>query len=388
MLARIDGAPKGTKGISLFVVPKYRLDGADNDVTSTGIYHKLGQRGVPAMHLTMGDRDDCQGWLVGEPHKGLSYMFQMMNEARIGVGMTGVAIASAAYCASLQYAKERPQSRRLNEKGILDSPQIPIIQHPDVKRMLLLQKAVVEGSLSLLMEAARCADIAHASEDPEEKEKYHLMLELLTPVAKTYPTEMGMVAVSNGLQVLGGYGFTEDFPLEQLYRDIRITPIYEGTTGIQSQDLLGRKMTMKGGKPAQLLFGEVAKTIAEAETHEDLKAYAKMLKAELGRLQEVTMSLMPYAMQGDIERFLMDATLYMELFGIITVAWQWLKQAVVAKQALLTQNPEGDELAFYESKLHTMKFFFHYEVPKTLGLAVRLKDTEVLTITTEKELAL
>jgi butyryl-CoA dehydrogenase len=388
MLARIDGAPKGTKGISLFVVPKYRLDGTDNDVTSTGIYHKLGQRGVPAMHLTMGDRDDCHGWLVGDPHKGLSYMFQMMNEARIGVGMTGVAIASAAYGASLQYAKERPQSRRLNEKSALDSPQVPIIQHPDVKRMLLLQKAVVEGSLSLLMEAARCADIAHASEDPEEKEKYHLMLELLTPIAKTYPTEMGLVAVSNGLQVLGGYGFTEDFPLEQLYRDIRITPIYEGTTGIQSQDLLGRKMTMKGGKPAQLLFGEVAKTIAEAETHEELKAYAKMLKAELSRLQEVTMSLMPYAMQGDIERFLMDATLYMEMFGIITVAWQWLKQGVVAKNALLTENPEGDELAFYESKIHTMKFFFHYEVPKTLGLASRLKDTEVLTIMTEKELVL
>jgi alkylation response protein AidB-like acyl-CoA dehydrogenase len=388
MLARIEGAPKGTKGISLFVVPKYRLDGTENDVTSTGIYHKLGQRGVPAMHLTMGDRDDCQGWLVGEPHKGLSYMFQMMNEARIGVGMTGVAIASAAYGASLQYAKERPQSRRLNEKSALDTPQVPIIQHPDVKRMLLLQKAVVEGSLSLLMEAARCADIANASEDPEEKEKYHLMLELLTPIAKTYPTEMGMVAVSNGLQVLGGYGFTEDFPLEQLYRDIRITPIYEGTTGIQSQDLLGRKMTMKGGKPAQLLFGEVAKTIAEAETYEELKTYATMLKAELVRLQEVTMSLMPYAMQGDIERFLMDATLYMDMFGIITVAWQWLKQAVVAKQALLTQNPEGDELAFYESKIHTMKFFFHYEVPKTLGLSTRLKDTEVLTIITEKELSL
>ncbi|NBB19707.1 acyl-CoA dehydrogenase [Runella sp. CRIBMP] len=388
MLARIDGAPKGTKGISLFVVPKYRLDGTENDVTSTGIYHKLGQRGVPAMHLTMGDRDDCHGWLVGEPHRGLNYMFQMMNEARIGVGMTGVAIASAAYGASLQYAKERPQSRRLNEKSALDSPQIPIIQHPDVKRMLLLQKAIVEGSLSLLMETARCADIAHASEDPEEKEKYHLMLELLTPVAKTYPTEMGMVAVSNGLQVLGGYGFTEDFPLEQLYRDIRITPIYEGTTGIQSQDLLGRKMTMKGGKPAQYLFGEVAKTIAEAENHETLKPYAQKLKTELARLQEVTMALMPFAMQGDIERFLMDATLYMEMFGISTVAWQWLKQAVVAQRTIVTQNPDGEELAFYEGKIHTMKFFFHYEVPKTLGLAVRLKDNEVLTIATEKEVIL
>ncbi len=388
MLARIDGAPKGTKGISLLLVPKYRLDGTENDVTSTGIYHKLGQRGVPAMHLTMGDRDDCHGWLVGEPHRGLNYMFQMMNEARIGVGMTGVAIASAAYGASLQYAKERPQSRRLNEKSALDSPQIPIIQHPDVKRMLLLQKAIVEGSLSLLMETARCADIAHASEDPEEKEKYHLMLELLTPVAKTYPTEMGMVAVSNGLQVLGGYGFTEDFPLEQLYRDIRITPIYEGTTGIQSQDLLGRKMTMKGGKPAQYLFGEVAKTIAEAENHETLKPCAQKLKTELARLQEVTMALMPFAMQGDIERFLMDATLYMEMFGISTVAWQWLKQAVVAQRTIVTQNPDGEELAFYEGKIHTMKFFFHYEVPKTLGLAVRLKDNEVLTIATEKEVIL
>ncbi|MEZ4900590.1 MAG: acyl-CoA dehydrogenase [Spirosomataceae bacterium] len=388
MLARIDGAPKGTKGISLFVVPKYRLDGTDNDVTSTGIYHKLGQRGVPAMHLTMGDHDACLGWLVGEPHKGLSYMFQMMNEARIGVGMTGAAIASAAYGASLQYAKERPQSRRLNEKSALDTPQVPIIEHPDVKRMLLLQKAVVEGSLSLLIEAARCGDIAHVSDDPEEKEKYHLMLELLTPIAKTYPTEMGMIAVSNGLQVLGGYGFTEDFPLEQLYRDIRITPIYEGTTGIQSQDLLGRKMTMKGGKAAQLLFGEMAETIAEANTHEELQPYSKMLKAELARLQEVTMSLMQYAMKGDIERFLMDATLYMEMFGIITVAWQWLKQGVVAKRTMLTQSPEGDELAFYESKIHTMKFFFHYEVPKTLGLATRLKDTEVLTIMTEKELVL
>ena len=392
MLARIEGAPKGTKGISLFVVPKYRQaeDGSwtqDNDVTSTGIYHKLGQKGVPAMHLTSGDRNDCHGWLVGEPHKGLSYMFQMMNDARIGVGMTGASIASAAYYASLEYAKERPQSRRLNEKSALDSPQVPIIQHPDVKRMLLMQKAIVEGSLSLLMEASRYTDLMHLSEG-EDKEKYHLLLEILTPIAKTYPCEAGLVSVSNGLQVLGGYGFTEDFPLEQYYRDIRITPIYEGTTGIQSQDLLGRKMTMKGGKAAQLLFAEMSATIAEANTHDDLKPYAASLKAELGRLQEVTMSLMQYAMKGDTERFLMDATLYMEMASIIVIAWQWLKQGVVAKQAMLTQNPEGSELDFYESKIHTLKYFFHYEVPKTLGLAVRLKDTEVLTIMTEKELVM
>lgn len=391
MLARIEGAPKGTKGISLMVVPKYRPDGnggfIDNDVTSTGVYHKMGQKGVPAMHLTMGERDDCIGWLVGQPHHGLPYMFQMMNEARIGVGMTAAAIATAAYYAALQYAKERPQSRRLNEKNLLDSPQTMIINHPDVRRMLLFQKAVVEGSLSILLECSRLSDLIHVTEG-KERERYQLLLDLLTPIAKTFPSEMGVQSVSQSMQTLGGYGYTEDFPVEQLYRDIRITPIYEGTTGIQAQDLLGRKVTMKGGKAPQLLFAEIGKTIAEAATHDDLKPYADMLTAELKRLQGVTMSLLPFAGEGNYERFLADATLYLEMFGIVTIAWQWLKQAVVAKQALLTQNPQGDELAFFEGKLHTMKYYFHYEVPKTLGLAKRLQDTEVLTIVTEKELAL
>lgn len=386
LLGRIDGAPKGTKGISLFVVPKFRLDGTPNDVTSTGVYHKMGQKGVPAMHLTFGENDGCEGYLVGQPHMGLTYMFQMMNEARIGVGMTGAAIATAAYHAALQYARERPQSRRLNQKHALDAPQTPIINHPDVRRMLLLQKAIVEGSLSLLLETARLFDLSQVAEG-EDKENYHMLLEILTPMAKTYPSEMGVLATSLAVQTFGGYGFTEDFPVEQYYRDIRITPIYEGTTGIQAQDLLGRKMTMKGGKAAQLLFAEIGKTIAEAGNYDELKPYADKLKAELKQTQEVFMTLMPHAM-SDVERYLSDATLFLELMGIVTIAWQWLKQAVVAKQTLLTQNPQGDEEAFYESKIHTMKFFFHYEVPKTLGLAVRLKDPEVLTIVTEKELAL
>ncbi|MEZ0483945.1 acyl-CoA dehydrogenase [Fibrella aquatica] len=392
MLARIDGAPKGTKGISLFVVPKFRdaADGTgkiDNDVTSTGVYHKMGQRGVPAMHLTMGERDDCVGYLVGQPHQGLPYMFQMMNEARIGVGMTAAGIATAAYHAALQYARERPQSRRLNQKNALDAPQTAIINHPDVRRMLLFQKAVTEGSLALLLEAARQFDIAHAAEG-EEKETAQLLVEILMPMAKTYPSEMGVQSVSQSVQTFGGYGFTEDFPVEQLYRDIRITPIYEGTTGIQAQDLLGRKMTMKGGKAALLLMQEIGKTIADAQSHDELKPYATALKAELGRIQEVMQALMPHAGSGDIERYLSDATLFLEQMGIVVVAWQWLKQGIVAKQAILTQNPQGDALTFYEGKLHTMKFFFHYEVPKTLGLAARLRDTEVLTIVSEKELAL
>lgn len=385
-LARIKGAPKGTKGISLFVVPKYRLDGTDNDVTSMGIYHKLGQKGVPAMHLGFGDRnDDCIGYLVGEPNKGLSYMFQMMNEARIGVGLTGVSITSAAYYAALEYAKERPQSRRLNAKTALDTPQIPIIQHPDVKRMLLFQKSVVEGALSLLLETSKYFDLSEASDDPEEKANAHLLVELLTPIAKTFPCEYGVLSISNAVQCFGGYGFTEDFPVEQYYRDIRITPIYEGTTGIQSQDLLGRKVMLAGGKPMQLLAAEISKTITAAHKYPELKKYGVLLTESTRQLTEVTKHLLGIAGTGDIERFLSDATLYMELFSLNVVAWQWLKQGVVAQQKLLAGANDTD---FYESKIHTMKYFFHYELPKTQGFATRLTDTEVLTIMTEKEIVM
>lgn len=388
VLARIKGAPRGTKGISLFVVPKYREAEGDNlvpnDVVSTGIYHKLGQKGTPALHLTFGENDNCKGWLIGEANQGLSYMFKMMNEARIGVGMTGAAIASAAYYASLQYARERPQSRRLNEKNQLDTPQVTIIHHPDVRRMLLTQKSIVEGSLSLLLECARLSDLELVSQG-EEKENFGLLLDLLTPVAKTYPTEMGIRSVSEGMQVLGGYGYTEDFPLEQLYRDIRITSIYEGTTTIQSQDLLGRKVIIKEGKALHLLIAEIAKTLTHASAFETLKPYADLLTQEIAQLRRVTESILPYARKGDLERYLMDATLYMELFGIVVVAWQWLKQGTEAQSRLLSTHPTGDEQQFYESKLHTMKFFFHYEVPKTAGLATRLTDPENLTLIGDKE---
>lgn len=393
VLARIEGAPLGTKGISLMVVPKFRDNGSgsyteDNDVISTGIYHKMGQKATPAMHLTFGDKDNSVGYLVGEPNQGLKYMFQMMNEARLGVGMGGTYIASAAYYASLEYAKERPQGRRLNNKN-LEEGQTFIINHPDVKRMLLFQKAIVEGSLGLLMECYLWEDMISAlGRDSEEAKPYQLMLDMMTPVAKTYPAEMGIKAVNEGLQVFGGYGYTEDFPLEQMARDVRIMTIYEGTTGIHSLTLLGRGITANGGKAPQLLFGEIMKTIEESKTHNDLKPYAEKLEKELGRLQKVTMHLLGIAAKGDNEVFLADANLYMEMFGIITVAWIWLKQGIVAKNALVTGSHEGDELAFYESKLHTMKFFFHYELVKTLSLAARLTDPEVLTIAKAMEPAL
>ena len=390
-LARIEGAPAGTKGISLFIVPKKRIkaDGTleSNDVKAAGDFQKLGQRANATAHLSFGEEDDCYGWLVGDENRGLAQMFQMMNGARIEVGMNGAAIASAAYEASLQYAKERPQGRSLSREGQKDvtKGQTTIINHPDVRRMLFLQKAVVEGSLSLLMEAGRLMDLKQTTTGDEQKD-HHLLLELLTPIAKTYPSEMGRVSVSTGLQVLGGYGFCLDFPLQQYYRDIRIMALYEGTTGIQSLDLLGRKATAKNGKALMLLMGEVQQTIQAATTYDDLKPYAKVLGKKMQEVQEVMGHLVQYAMKGEFEKFLADATIFMEFAGTIVIGWQWLKMATKAKEALVTGNMD-QPAEFYESKVHTMKFFYKYEMPKTASAKEVLLNSEFLTIQeSEKEL--
>ncbi len=390
VLAKIDGAPLGTKGISLFVVPRMRstADGGleFNDVNTAGTFHKMGQKATPAAHLSFGDKDDCYGYLVGAPHQGLSYMFKMMNGARLGVGLTAISIASAAYYASLEYASERPQGRKISEHDVEEAPQTLIINHPDVKRMLLFQKSIVEGCLSLLMEGARYADMLKVTPEGKEKDRYAMLLDVLTPVIKTYSSEAGIESVSQGLQCFGGYGFCEDFPLEQMYRDIRICSIYEGTTGIQSLDLLVRKVVGTGGKTLMVLAEEMNKTIQEANTFDDLKKYTQKLQNGMKTLQDVTQHLAGLAMKGDKEAFVADATLYMELFSIITISWQWLKQATVAKQTLVAGKAQGDDVHFYESKILTMKFYFAYELPKIQGLATRLTDDELLTVSVEKEL--
>ncbi len=382
MLAKIKGAPPGVKGISLFVVPKLRPepDGSlvPNDVVVTQIYHKLGYRGAPITQLSLGENDDCRGYLVGEPHKGLSYMFQMMNEARIDVGMGAAAIASAAYYASLEYARQRPQGRRPGAKDPT-TPQIPIIQHADVKRMLLFQKAVVEGSLGVIMQSALWADLARVSEDAEERERSWLLLDLLTPVAKSYPSEMGILSVSAGLQCLGGYGYCDEFPLEQFYRDARIHPIHEGTTGIQGLDLLGRKVVMGEGKAFRLFLEAVEETIEEAKVVPALEARAVELQEALGKLEGVTVHLVGLAGSGNPEAFLADATLYLELFGTVAVAWQWLRQGIAALRGL-SSWPSEAEGRFYQGKLYTLRYFFGYELPKTEGLVRRLSDPDRVTL--------
>ena len=391
LLARIKGAPAGTKGISLFVVPKNResTNGelVSNDVTTFADFQKMGQKGYCTTHLFFGHNDDCKGWLVGEPNQGLKYMFMMMNGARIAVGRGAAAISMAAYQASLSYARERPQGRRITDTGKKDvhKEQTLIINHPDIKRMLMLQKVVAEGSLSLILLSSKYHDLSQTHSDPEERERYSNLLEMLTPIAKTYPSEMGLISVSNGLQVLGGYGFCSDFILQQYYRDIRIFSIYEGTTGIQSLDLLGRKMTMNNGKGVKLLSDEIMNSIMDASKFEDLKPYAQKLGEALKLTQEVLQFLMEFAKKGDYERFLSDATVFMEFFGTIVVGWLWLDIAVKSQNAMVLSDTKYSS-AFYESKIHAMKFYFKYEIPKTKALAEVLMDKHVLTTANENQL--
>ncbi len=381
MIARIKGAPPGVKGISLFLVPKKRISGdgslESNDVTVATVYHKLGYRGCPITQLSLGENDDCRGYLVGDANKGLSYMFQMMNEARLGVGMQATAIASAAYYSALDYARERPQGRKPSGKDA-NLPQIPIIEHADIRRMLLFQRAVVEGSLSLILQCCMYADLDRQRRD-EAGDRYALLLDILTPVAKTYPSETGIISVSQGLQILGGYGYCQEFPLEQYYRDIRIHTIHEGTTGIQAMDLLGRKVLYKEGKALKIYIEELQASINSAALISELKPYSDRLKEAVEVIRKVTMGRIEVAMKGNTEAFLADATLYLEMFGLVTIAWQWLIQGTVAQKALESDCSATDK-EFYQGKFHTMKYFFHYELPKIQGLASRLMEEDSLTL--------
>ena len=381
MLALIDGAPAGAKGISLFAVPKMRLnaDGilAFNDITVSQIFHKMGYRGAPIAELSIGDKDDCRGYLLGEPHRGLACMFQMMNEERIGVGLGSASIASAAYYAALNYCRQRPQGRKLTEKDP-SSPQVLIIEHADVKRMLLFQRAVVEGSLSLLMQCSHYEDMTRVVLHPE-KNRYRLLLELLTPVAKTYASEMGIQSTSQSIQCFGGYGYCQDFPVEQHFRDMRIHPIHEGTTGIQGMDLLGRKVVMENGKAFALFMEEIQSAMNTARKFPGLLSLVDQLDKAVKQLQDVTFQLAAVAQEKGLEIFLADATLYLEFFGIVTVAWQWLLQSISVQKAQ-AEELSASEADFYQGKLFTARYFFAYELPRINGLAQRLTDGNPLTV--------
>jgi alkylation response protein AidB-like acyl-CoA dehydrogenase len=370
VLAKIPGGPPGTKGISLFIVPKFLVNddgsiGARNNVVLAGLNHKMGQRGITN---TVRSFEGAVGYLVGEPHRGLAYMFTMMNEARLGVGMGAVSLGYTGYLKSLQYARERPQGRPVLAKDP-STPQVPIIEHADVKRMLLAQKAYVEGGMALLLYCAKLVDLAHSAESDDERDKLTLLLDILTPVGKSWPSQWCLEANSLAIQVHGGYGYTREYDVEQHYRDNRLNPIHEGTHGIQSLDLLGRKVTQRGGASLAALGETVGATVATATASGGEAAeLGAQLDASWQRLVAVTAHMFG---SGELDAALANSVVYLEAFGHIVVAWIWLEQLLAAN------GRSGD---FYDGKRQAARYFFRYELPKTAAQLDLLESLDRTTL--------
>ncbi|OEC39124.1 acyl-CoA dehydrogenase [Pseudomonas sp. 1D4] len=365
VLAKLPDAPPGVKGISLFIVPKFLVNddgslGKRNDVILAGLFHKMGWRGTTSTALNFGDNGECVGYLVGKPHHGLSYMFQMMNEARIGVGMGAIMLGYAGYLYSLDYARNRPQGRHADGKDP-SSPQIPIIQHTDVRRLLLTQKAYVEGAFDLGLYAARLFDDTQTLADDSARQQAHELLDLLTPIVKSWPSEFCLKANELAIQVLGGHGYTREYPVEQYYRDNRLNPIHEGTHGIQSLDLLGRKLAQNNGAGLKQLNRLMNETCQRAAAHSKLDALRQPLEQLLARLSSVTLALLGDLMQGKVAQALANSALYLNSFGHAVIGWRWLEQAIRAQEGLANGNPADTE--FYKGKLQAARFFLTWEVP-------------------------
>ncbi len=369
VLARIEGAPPGVKGISLFIVPKYRVNddgslGERNEVALAGLNHKMGFRGTTNCVLAFGEQQGAWAELIGEPNRGLACMFHMMNEARIGVGMGAAVLGYTGYLHALAYARERTQGRPPGAKDPA-KPQVPLIDHADIRRMLLAQKAAAEGALALCLMCARLVDEQQHNPDERARNEASLLLEMLTPIAKAWPSEFCLEANSLAIQVHGGYGYTREFPVEQFYRDNRLNPIHEGTNGIQGIDLLGRKAGMQDGAAIQLLAREVHATVREASKcrSDELQHCGKSLLEALDRVMEITRDLLCVIDRGETELALANASVYLNLVGHTVIAWVWLRQALVAVEHLGPETPEDRD--FYQGKLQACTYFFRWELPRT-----------------------
>ncbi len=371
VLARIEGAPEGTKGISLFLVPKIWVNedgslGELNDVVCTGIEEKMGIHGNATCSLTLGGKGNCRGYLLGEENKGMRAMFLMMNEARLLVGLQGMTCASNAYLNALNYARERVQGRHLLQMMEPDAPAVPIIQHPDVRRMLITMKAYVEGMRSLLYYICTLEDDISTTDDEEQKLKCQGMIDLLIPIAKGYVTDRASDVCNMGMQVYGGYGYIKEYPQEQLVRDCRITQIYEGTNGIQAMDLLGRKLGLNKGKPIMDLMGQIQRTIGQANELEALKPLAAALEKALNRLAEVAMQLGSNAMSPQVLNAFAVAHPFLEASGDVVMAWLLLWRAVIANTKL-EDGAKKKDLKFYEGQIKSAEFFAKAILPVTMG---------------------
>ena len=393
VLAKIPGPDgrviPGVKGISLFIVPKFLVgdDGAigeRNDVVLAGLNHKMGNRGTTNCLLNFGEgrhrpggRAGAIGYLVGEPHQGLMNMFHMMNEARIGVGMCAAVLGVTGYLHALDYARNRPQGRPPAEKDPV-KPQVPIIEHTDVRRMLLAQKAYAEGAMALVMYSARLVDEQQSAPAPEARARAGMLLDFLTPITKSWPSQWCVEANSLAIQVHGGYGYTREYNVEQFYRDNRLNAIHEGTHGIHGLDLLGRKVSMQNGALFKAISAELAASIAKvraADVPAELHASADLLEQAWERIGRVTTTL--YG-AGDMNKTLANASLYLEAVGHTIVAWMWLEQALVAARAL--PGASRDDTNFYLGKLQACRYFFHWELPKVQQQLELLASIDTTTL--------
>jgi alkylation response protein AidB-like acyl-CoA dehydrogenase len=376
----------GVKGISLFVVPKFLVSesgelGERNDVMLAGLNHKMGYRGTVNTLLNFGEgsrhrpggRAGAVGYLVGPLHQGLPCMFHMMNEARIGVGMGATLLGYTGYLHALDYARNRPQGRPLTAAGKdASSPQTRIIDHADVKRMLLAQKSYVEGALALNLYCARLVDEERNAQDDEKRVRATLLLEILTPIAKSWPSQWCLEANNLAIQVHGGYGYTRDYNVEQFYRDNRLNPIHEGTHGIQGMDLLGRKVVMHDGAALRLLAETIQQTLKRAAAISALSDFVEPLASVMQKVGAVTGKLWG---TNDPQKALANASVYLEAFGHMVLAWIWLEQALLACKAV-----EGSDADFYRGKMAACRYFFEWELPRTRAQLDLLSSLNTLTL--------
>ncbi|QEA39553.1 acyl-CoA dehydrogenase [Pistricoccus aurantiacus] len=369
VLAKLPDAPQGSKGISLFLVPKYLPDAQDNPGERNGVScgaleHKMGIHGNATCVLNF---DNAKGFLVGPPHKGLACMFTMMNEARIGVGIQGLGLMEASFQNALTYARDRLQMRALSGPKAPDKPADPIIVHPDVRRMLLTQKAFAEGGRMLVLHAAQLVDIVEAGQDAAAGERAENLLGLLTPIVKAFLTEVGFEVTNEGVQIFGGHGYIQEWGMEQLVRDARITRLYEGTTGVQALDLLGRKVLMSQGESLKVFTKEIHKFCQAEETNAELQEFIVPLARLNREWGELTMSIGMQAMQ-DREEVGAASLDYLMYSGYVTLAYFWARAAKRASESL-----GGSEEAFYQGKLATARFYYQRLLPRTQAHAAMIK---------------
>lgn len=389
VLARTPNAPPGTAGLSLFVVPYVRVNsdgtlGVENDVRCTGVEEKMGIHASSTCSLSFGDNNNCLGYIIGNEGEGMRHMFQMMNEARLIVGVQGSSAANAAFQLAKSYAHERIQGTAAKFAKSPDAPRVPIIEHANVRQMLMEIRVWGEGCRAMMYRAAFYADLAENAPDPTVREKYHRFLELLTPICKAYGSEAGLRAADVAIQVHGGYGYIREYGVEQIMRDVKIASIYEGTNSIQALDLLARKVARGNGRDFQAFMGEISGFITQNLAHTKFGKEIELLQKAQGNLIAATIHLGQKSFGGDVDYTVMVCKPYLTLFGHVVMGWLLLEQAIVANQkleSLLAENPSHTvdshpDVAFYTNKGYLARFFVYSIMPATRGILSMIQSDD------------